>query len=175
MRSALLCAAGALPIIREMHELIKPKNALSISRSGLATAQNNGRPYETRQIDRKLKEFNADFDLRSVVFHSLRHSSASIKLKVSKGDIKSVQGDTGHAVSNMVTDVYSHIFDANRRHLAKQVDEQFFAAPDNKEAAALPDLTSTQAQAAQLLQDHPQLASTILQIAQALGGNVSSD
>ena len=105
----------------------------------------------------------------------MRHSSASIKLKVSKGDIKSVQGDTGHAVSDMVTDVYSHIFDSNRRHLAKQVDEQFFVAPDNKEAAALPDLTSTQAQAAQLLQDHPQLASTILQIAQALGGNVSSD
>ena len=98
----------------------------------MVVAQNNGRPYETRQIDRKLKDFNADFDLRSVVFHSLRHSSTSIKLKVSGGDIKSVQGDTGHAVSDMVTDVYSHIFDSNRRRLAKQVDEQFCATTDNK-------------------------------------------
>ena len=48
------------------------------------------------------------------------------------GDIKSVQGNTGHAVSNMVTDVYSHIFDASRRHMAKQVDEQFFAASEDK-------------------------------------------
>lgn len=56
----------------------------------------------------------------------------AVLLKVSNGDIKSVQGDTGHAVSNMVTDVYSHIFDANCRHLAKQVDEQFFAASDDK-------------------------------------------
>ena len=61
------------------------------------------------------------------------------------------------------------------RHLAKEVDEQFFTPPDNKEAATLPDLTSTQAQAAQLLQDHPQLASTILQMAQLLGGSVSSN
>ena len=167
--------AEQLTAHKSNQELLKSDLADEYQDYNLVVAQNNGRPYETRQIDRKLKDFNADFDLRSVVFHSLRHSSTSIKLKVSKGDIKSVQGDTGHAVSNMVTDVYSHIFDANRRHLAKQVDEQFFAAPDNKEAAALPDLTSTQAQAAQLLQDHPQLASTILQIAQALGGNVSSD
>lgn len=46
--------------------------------------------------------------------------------------LKVSNGDTGHAVSNMVTDVYSHIFDANCRHLAKQVDEQFFAASDDK-------------------------------------------
>ena len=52
--------------------------------------------------------------------------------KVSNGDIKSVQGNTGHAVSNMVKDVYSHIFDASRRHMAKQVDEQFFAASEDK-------------------------------------------
>lgn len=167
--------AEQLTAHKSNQELLKNDLADEYQDYNLVVAQNNGRPYETRQIDRKLKDFNADFDLRSVVFHSLRHSSASIKLKVSKGDIKSVQGDTGHAVSNMVTDVYSHIFDANRKHLAKEVDEQFFAAPDNKEAAALPDLTSTQAQAAQLLQDHPQLASTILQIAQVLGGSVSSD
>lgn len=68
----------------------------------LVVAPANGRPYETRQIDRKLKAFIADKNLNSVIFHSLRHSSASIKLKVSKGD-------TGHAVSNMIR-TYTAIF-----------------------------------------------------------------
>ncbi len=141
----------------------------------LVVAQANGRPYETRQIDRKLKAFIADKNLNSVVFHSLRHSSTSIKLKVSGGDIKSVQGDTGHAVSDMVTDGYSHIFDSNRKHLAKQVDEQFFAASDDKKTAALPDTTSSQAQAVQLLQNNPELAGAILQMAQLFRRNVKTE
>ena len=75
----------------------------------------------------------------------------------------------------MVTDVYSHIFDANRRHLAKEVDEQFFAASDDKKTAALPDPTSSQAQAVQLLQNNPELAGAILQMAQLLGGNTKTE
>jgi len=43
-------------------------------------------------------------ELRSVVFHSLRHSSTSIKLQISCGNIKAVQGDTGHAQARMVTE-----------------------------------------------------------------------
>lgn len=31
------------------------------------------------------------------------------------GDIKAVQGDSGHSQINMVTDVYSHIIDDDRR------------------------------------------------------------
>ena len=40
-------------------------------------------------------------NLREVVFHSLRHSSATYKLKLSKGDIKATQGDTGHKSADM--------------------------------------------------------------------------
>lgn len=36
-------------------------------------------------------------------FHSLRHLSTKYKLKLTQGDIKSVQGDTGHAEAQMVT------------------------------------------------------------------------
>ena len=140
----------------------------------LVVAQNNGRPYEARQIDRKFRVLTTANDLPPIVFHSLRHSSTSIKLKISGGDIKSVQGDTGHAVSDMVTDVYSHIFDANRRHLAKQVDEQFFAAAENKKAAAPPAPTDTQAQVMQLLDQSPELAGTILQMAQLFGAGGNS-
>ena len=137
----------------------------------LVVAQENGRPFEVRQIDRKFKALTAANNLPEIVFHSLRHSSTSIKLKISGGDIKSVQGDTGHAVSDMVTDVYSHIFDNNRKHLAKQVEEQFFAPLESKKAAALPDPTNPQAQVAQLLGERPELANAILQMAQLFGAN----
>ena len=61
-----------------------------------------------------------------VVFHSLRHLSASLKLQFSGGDIKAVQGDMGHAQSRMVTQVYSHTFDEDRQHLATLIDKGFF-------------------------------------------------
>ena len=38
-----------------------------------------------------------EHDLPKVVFHSLRHSSITYKLKLNGGDIKAVQGDFGHA------------------------------------------------------------------------------
>ena len=41
--------------------------------------------------------------LPDVVFHSLRHTSVTYKLKLSGGDIKAVQGDSGHAQADMVT------------------------------------------------------------------------
>lgn len=43
-----------------------------------------------------------------VVFHSLCHSSITYKLKLNGGDVKAVQGDSGHSQTSMVTDVYSH-------------------------------------------------------------------
>ena len=57
--------------------------------------------------------------LPKVVFHSLRHSSVTYKLKLNKGDIKAVQGDSGHSQTDMVTDVYSHIIDEDRKKNAE--------------------------------------------------------
>ena len=53
--------------------------------------------------------------LPDVVFHSLRHTSVTYKLKLSGGDIKAVQGDSGHAQVDMVTEVYGHILDEDRK------------------------------------------------------------
>lgn len=53
-----------------------------------------------------------------------------------------VQGDIGHAQANMVTDVYGHIMNDDRRRLAQAVDRQFFAqapiieAPKKEETTA---------------------------------------
>lgn len=64
--------------------------------------------------------------LPPIVFHSLRHSSTTYKLKLNHGDIKATQGDTGHAQADMVTEVYSHILDEDRKLNAKVFDETFY-------------------------------------------------
>ena len=48
------------------------------------------------------------------------------KLKLNGGDIKVVQGDSGYAQVNMVTDVYSHILDDDRRKNAELFEEAFY-------------------------------------------------
>ena len=48
------------------------------------------------------------------------------KLKLTGGDVKAVQGDSGHAQSSMVTDVYSHILDESRQTNATLIEEAFY-------------------------------------------------
>ena len=68
-----------------------------------------------------------------VVFHSLRHSSTTYKLKLNHGDIKATQGDTGHSQSDMITDVYSHIQDEDRKVNAQKFNDSFYSSIDEYE------------------------------------------
>ena len=81
----------------------------------LVIAGPQGTPTEGNRIRKAMQDLIAENNLPPVVFHSLRHSSITYKLKLNGGDIKSVQGDSGHAQASMVTDRYSHILDENRR------------------------------------------------------------
>ena len=78
-----------------------------------------GLPIGTSSIRKALNDLIREHDLPPVVFHSLRHTSVTYKLKLNGGDIKAVQGDSGHSQINMVTDVYSHIIDDDRRKNAE--------------------------------------------------------
>lgn len=69
----------------------------------------------------------------------MRSSSTSYKLKISNGDIKSVQADTGHAQAKMVADTYARIQDRPRRELLEKVEENFYA--DEKTPAETTDKT----------------------------------
>ena len=46
--------------------------------------------------------------------------------KLDGGDIKAVQGDSGHARAQMVTDQYSHILDDDRMHNADLFEQAFY-------------------------------------------------
>ena len=100
---------------------------------GLVIAQDSGLPVEERLVAKAFKAFILENDLPEVVFHSLRHLSTSLKLIASQGDIKAVQGDTGHAQARMVTEVYAHTFDGNRREIADKMDDLFFSPAEAEE------------------------------------------
>lgn len=92
----------------------------------LVIALENGNPVESRIVRKRFTSLCEENNFEVVVFHSLRHLSTKYKLKMTHGDIKSVQGDTGHAEAEMVTDVYSEIVDEDRRLNAKKLDEAFY-------------------------------------------------
>ena len=85
----------------------------------LVMATTFGHPTDGAAIRNDLNKLIREYDLPPVVFHSLRHTSVTYKLKLNGGDIKAVQGDSGHAQVNMVTDVYSHILDDDRKKNAE--------------------------------------------------------
>lgn len=126
----------------------------------------NGRPVENRVIDKEFTKLKEKAGLPYVVFHSLRHSSTTYKLKLNHGDLKATQGDTSHAQIDMITDVYAHILDEDRKVNAQKFEATFYAknggnplkdvtVPDNTN----PDLTNLIA----ALQQSPELVSMLTQ------------
>lgn len=86
-----------------------------------------GRPIEGNVINRALSDLIEKHNLPKIVFHSIRHSSITYKLKLNGGDIKAVQGDSGHSQIKMITDVYSHIIDEDRRLNADKLEQAFYS------------------------------------------------
>ena len=140
----------------------------------LVVAQETGRPYETHMIRQKFEALIQEHHLRRVVFHSLRHSSTSVKLRLSGGDIKSVQGDTGHAQSNMVTDVYSHIMNEDRKRLGREMEHAFFQGERKKAAPSAPTGSAAE-KLIELLETAPELAQPLLKLSQVLAESRSGE
>lgn len=131
----------------------------------LVVALSNGRPCENRVLMKDFGHLKKESGLPNVVFHSLRHSSTTYKLKLNHGDLKATQGDTGHAQLEMITDVYSHILDEDRKINAQKFEAAFYSNPDLREARPPKvdnnlDLQTLVAQ----LQNNPGLAAALAQI-----------
>lgn len=94
-------------------------------------------------------------------------SSTTYKLKLNHGDLKATQGDTGHAEIDMITSIYAHILDEDRKVNAQKFETAFYAKPDlrnvrppeepAKSEPATLDLESLVEQ----LQKSPELASAL--------------
>ena len=132
----------------------------------LVVAQANGRPCEDRIILKEFAKLREEAGLPRVVFHSLRHSSTTYKLKLNHGDLKATQGDTGHAEIDMITSIYAHILDEDRKINAQKFETAFYANPDLRSVRP-PAVTEKQEPELDLgdlmdkLQRSPELASAL--------------
>jgi integrase len=95
---------------------------------GLVIALEDGSPVEPKLCEKWFKKWQerTEHDFPDLIFHGIRHSSTTYKLGISSGDIKSVQGDTGHASAGIVVDTYSHIQDRRRAQLINSIEEDFY-------------------------------------------------
>jgi len=158
----------------------------------LVMATSFGMPEGDAVLRKKLKKLIAENGLPDIVFHSIRHTSVTYKLKLNGGDIKSVQGDSGHAQVNMVTDVYSHIIDEDRRRNAQLFEEAFYGKknlnPNINGGASVAETTTSGKKTtlevpegvnAELLAKvlaNPEMTALLTSLANAMGaGNISKD
>ena len=130
----------------------------------LVFAGSLGLPTEESTINGSLKRLIKENDLPPVVFHSFRHASVTYKLKLNGGDIKSVQGDTGHAQARMVTEVYSHILDEDRKSNAQLFQETFYEKKE--EQPTLPNGITPEILAKIL--ERPEMAALLTSLANAI-------
>ena len=78
-------------------------------------------------------------EFEQIVFHGLRHSSATYQLLQSDGDFKSVQGNTGHATAAVLMDTYAHTQNKPRLELTEKIEANFYSqdlTPGNTSAPA---------------------------------------
>lgn len=136
-----------------------------------------GMPTEQSTINGALKRLIEKNNLPKVVFHSFRHSSITYKLKLNGGDIKAVQGDSGHAQASMVTEQCAHILDDDRRLNAQRFDDFFYrhqgAEPEmpHQTAQPIPENSAVDADAAAALTKllaNPSMAELIKNLAKNL-------
>ena len=135
----------------------------------LVFCSSSGKPIEGQVINRAFNRLIEENGLPKVVFHSLRHSSITYKLKLNGGDVKSVQGDSGHAQVKMVTDIYSHIIDDDRRRNAERMEAAFYSG--KADAPAAPQETTVSEEEKELilkLLRNPEMAAFLKSLAKSL-------
>ena len=107
--------------------------------SGMLFRLPNGLAVEPVLIRKKfLKWQDAHPEFPRIVFHGLRHSSATYQLMISGGDVKAVQGTTGHATADMLVNTYAHIQQSSRVELGKKFEEGFYAKQETPSPQAVP-------------------------------------
>ena len=124
--------------------------------SGMLLRLPNGQAVEPVLIRKKfLKWQDAHPEFPRIVFHGLRHSSATYQLMISRGDVKAVQGTTGHASADMLVNTYAHIQQSSRKELGRKFEESFYKEADKPAQPPAPagEATISMAALLELLKD----------------------
>ena len=130
--------------------------------------QRNGRII--RQGNRN-KEVQVYQYVTEGTFDAYLYQTLENKQKLNGGDMKSVQGDSGHAQVKMVADVYSHIIDDDRRLNAERMEAAFYsgrqATPEPVQPAATESSADDKELLLKLLQN-PEMAALLKSLAKTL-------
>lgn len=169
-------------VAQKLNTLRKMQESLSLELGddgymdyGLIICQANGRPIMTEHLNKRFKEIleamnDPSINANEIVFHSIRHTSAGVKLRLSGGDLKAVQGDGGWSTPDMVTKRYAHILDEDRRTLASEMEQKFYQRNGSLTANANSADTTTSMDVsaiANLLTTNPDLLTKVLQSIQS--------
>ena len=92
--------------------------------------------YEDNALTKWLFE-RTNVQLKFVLFPST-DAATKLNLMISGGDIKAVQGTTGHASADMLVNTYAHIQQSSRVELGKKFESGFYAKPDTPSPQAVP-------------------------------------
>ena len=161
----------ALRALKDMQEKLKaelgPEGYMDYD---LVICQANGRPIMTEHLNKRFKDIltemnDPEINPEEVVFHSLRHTSASTKLLLSNGDYNSVKHAGGWANLEMLTRRYgSHSFESDREKLAQKMDDFL----DSSTSAPAPTTATDAEQALKALaQSNPDLLMQIVKSIQS--------
>ena len=115
----------------------------------------DGFPVEPKLCEKWFKKWQkkTELNLPPLIFHEIRHSSATYKLLESGGDVKLVQGDMGHASAAVSVDTYAHTQDNRRRALTEKIAKEFYGGSS---------VDDRQDQLMQILNEDPEMKKKLL-------------
>ncbi|MBN2879622.1 MAG: site-specific integrase [Clostridia bacterium] len=104
--------------------------------NNLVFALDDGSPIEVNLLNKWFKKWlkRSNLDFPEISIGNMRHSSLTYKLPLYNGDIKSLQGDSGHAQADVLLRVYAQKQDKHRKKLIKTFEDDFYS-----EKAKVPD------------------------------------
>lgn len=106
---------------RQQEFLIRKLEGRALIERDLVFTNTIGRPLEPRLVHSQFKDLLKDAKIRSVRFHDLRHTCASLLL--AQGAFpKDVQEILGHSNIHMTMNVYAHAIEESKRNATDMLD-----------------------------------------------------
>ena len=92
---------------------------------GYVVCQNNGKPYKPDSMGLKFRRFLKAHGLKSIRFHDLRHTNATLMLTNGISP-KVAQQRLGHSDFSTTMNIYSHVLESVDREAANAIDQAIF-------------------------------------------------
>jgi integrase len=89
---------------------------------GLVYCNNDGTPVNPKSFSKRFSYFLKKNNLKHIRFHDLRHSYASLSLKLGS-QLKVTSEILGHSNINITADTYTHVADDLKKDIANRIDK----------------------------------------------------